>query len=542
MKKTHAEIAKIIFKALSLQSRGKIEEAIKILKEVKKDECDGNAFYGVQVTIASIYFGQGEYDEALKYCNLALKTTDNKLKVVVRKLQNKLYIAKGLYLYASKKRDEGIKEILKAPNIDEYIFVNFMKDLSLSDNTEKGVIQDIVPSILDSQKDNFFNSTIGEVSDEARGIYKEIYIQMLQIVALLQVTDEEEQNVAHYTTKAAAEQLLFARSPFRLNTTSTGNDPKEGLSLMECLKGVDITGLCRDAENKAFISCFTFNHESLNQFRLYGKDRGVEATGVSIVVRKGFFNESLISSIDGRKGIGFLQDLGSDTDKKKTEEGKAKNEEENQCLLEKLPLHRCVYIDPDTGKVASVGHRESYTFYREMDKDKKARISDSEAEKRIKAYRKKVEKILEEVKLQIEGNRATKNNPVVGLLPMIKKARTENKKIIELSVINNLLISLRYLVKHVAFKEEQECRIFSIQSVHDNKKIRPELQTSAKDAKFDNMFLEYKTSMAEYAYRVYFAPQTEGYDLFCDNVERYSLKTSTDKLKVMRCDFPFFKK
>lgn len=540
MDETEEKIANIIFEAQSLQSKGKIEEAIKILKAVKKGDYPKNLFYAVQVVIASIYLGQGDYDEALKYCNLALKTTDSKLGAIVKMVQNQAYMFKGLLLYMSKKCDEGIEEILKVPDIDEYGFINFMKDLSLSDDTE--IIQDIVSSILDAEKYNFFNSTIGEVSDKAREIYKEIYIQMLQIVALLQVTDEEEQNVAHYTTKTAAEQLLFARSPFRLNTTSTGNDPKEGLSLMECLKGVDTTGLCRDAENKAFISCFTFNHESLNQFRLYGKDRGVEATGVSIVVRKGFFNKSLISSIDGRKGIDFLQDLGRDTDKKKTEEGKAKNEEENQCLLEKLPLHRCIYIDPDTGKVASVGHRESYTFYREMDKDKKARINDTEAEKRIKAYRKKVEKILEEVKLQIEGNRATKNNPVVGLLPMIRKALTENRKIIELSVINNLLISLRYLVKHVAFKEEQECRIFSIQSVHGNKKIRPELQTSAKDAKFDNMFLEYKTSMAEYAYRVYFAPQTEGYDLFCDNVERYSQKTSTDKLKVMRCDFPFFKK
>ena len=57
------------------------------------------------------------------------------------------------------------------------------------------------------------------------------------------------------------------------------NDPTEGYLLNElmCLdKNIQIQDL-------AFITCFTLHHDSLNQFRLYGKNSQQEATGLSLV-------------------------------------------------------------------------------------------------------------------------------------------------------------------------------------------------------------------------------------------------------------------
>ena len=63
-------------------------------------------------------------------------------------------------------------------------------------------------------------------------------------------------------------------SAFRLNTINNVNDPSEGQLLLNYLKGVKETSFYApdfDEKLHAFVSCFTFNHDSLNQFRLYGK-------------------------------------------------------------------------------------------------------------------------------------------------------------------------------------------------------------------------------------------------------------------------------
>lgn len=63
------------------------------------------------------------------------------------------------------------------------------------------------------------------------------------------------------------------------------NDPKEGKTLLEYL---DI----HEPDKKqygAFIGCFSFNVNNLNQFRLYGKDENKEGIGVSIILPVGFF-------------------------------------------------------------------------------------------------------------------------------------------------------------------------------------------------------------------------------------------------------------
>lgn len=109
--------------------------------------------------------------------------------------------------------------------------------------------------------------------------------------------DEEkpfERKLAHYTSTYTSNLLLgndknnTRPSSFRLNTINNVNDPSEGQLLIRKLKGVknnSFVPLAFDEKFHAFISCFTFNHDSLNQFRLYGKQDNKEASGMSLVFK-----------------------------------------------------------------------------------------------------------------------------------------------------------------------------------------------------------------------------------------------------------------
>lgn len=107
--------------------------------------------------------------------------------------------------------------------------------------------------------------------------------------------------MAHYTSTYTTNKLVFKEdnkdrpSAFRLNTINNVNDPSEGKLLTNYLQDIKETSFYKpdfDEKLHAFISCFTFNHDSLNQFRLYGKEDNKEASGVSLVFNKEFFKET----------------------------------------------------------------------------------------------------------------------------------------------------------------------------------------------------------------------------------------------------------
>ena len=132
-------------------------------------------------------------------------------------------------------------------------------------------------------------------------------------------------------------------SYLRLNTVKNVNDPKEGKILKEYL---DISSTLESKHSLILISCFTFNHDSLNQFRLYGKENNLEASGVSIVFNNGFFNNQ-------NNRINFIGNI----EDKSIEDKK---------FIEKLPLYRCIYIYSDSkDKYINIAHRGNITFYRE---------------------------------------------------------------------------------------------------------------------------------------------------------------------------------
>ena len=99
--------------------------------------------------------------------------------------------------------------------------------------------------------------------------------------------------LAHYTSSSVCNKLFGVvneddSSSMRIGSSSYMNDPSEGEGLLELLKLQDL-----ELENKtdcsphnAFFACFSSRVNDLNQFRLYGKEDGVEASGCCLVFNK----------------------------------------------------------------------------------------------------------------------------------------------------------------------------------------------------------------------------------------------------------------
>src|SRR5690606_19617094 len=136
----------------------------------------------------------------------------------------------------------------------------------------------IISGMLDM--DAYLKETTKDCSVD-KNFYYYVYKISLKIIALLNVSEIEELTYSHYTTIETANSLIFNNSPFRLHSVTTANDPKEGYPLLNYL---DFTGKYSHNIYQAFVGSFTFNPDSLNQFRLYGKKENIEGSGIGLEV------------------------------------------------------------------------------------------------------------------------------------------------------------------------------------------------------------------------------------------------------------------
>ena len=147
-----------------------------------------------------------------------------------------------------------------------------------------------------------------------------------------------------------------------------------------------------------------------------------------------------------------------------------KPESNNKRLIGKSTLYRCIYLDPETG-YWTLAQRDKSTFYRQYKGEAKEKW-----EKYYESIPKKDEIV--EKYLFAEDN---KNKSVLSILKSISKELEESnapeeshtysieekQKILE--AVRFILLPLQYLVKHIAFQEEQECRIMYITQFRDEK-------------------------------------------------------------------------
>ena len=298
-------------------------------------------------------------------------------------------------------------------------------------------------------------------------------------------SEDFEKNIAHYTRPLIGFSLLNPTdeqrsSKFRLSTIKGVNDPTEGTILKDFLN----YGKKTEDDLITFISCFTFNHDSLNQFRLYGKEKGQEASGISLVFeRDKFFNQE-VSAFNtlSHQNVSFKDE--AFLDNKKIDGKQEESNKSNPLLVSTLPLYRCIYLESysdDKPFYLQLAQREELTFYREDEKSKPST--------RWKKYKKQIEQIEKNVK-----DKLTEIKEEISTLSLDEKIR---------EILEKILLPLRYLVKHSAFKEEQECRIIYIANICDNKiQMNPEQ---------GQMYVEYEPEVKKAIHKIYLSPGSEKY-------------------------------
>ena len=445
-------------------AQGKLDKAITAWSNIHRED-DSEAYTRAQFNLGVAYKDQGNLDKAITAWS-NIHREDNP-KAYARAQLN---LGK---IYAKSKKVKEAKEAYR--NAREFFYYE----------GERGYrIHRCPPEVIKKLRD------IAKNTDE--------------VLKSLQIIPDFESQVAHYSRASTAFTLLEKKrknqkpSHFRLSTIRGVNDPTEGLVLGKYWAQQGISETIHTNDTATFISCFTFNHDSLNQFRLYGKENGQEATGISLVFKEEFFSDQsdtlefiAAPSIDPPSKLG--KDSSNETEKS-----------ESNKLIGKSTLYRCIYLDPETGYL-TLAQRDKSTFYRE---NKKA------AKDQWDKYSTKISGIKGSVKNCLFDD----NNSVLSMLKSISKELEESnaseeshtysieekQKILE--AVRFILLPLQYLVKHIAFQEEQECRIMYTTHLHDEK--------IHHDWKTQEMYVEYEEHVLPHIDKIYLSPGSAKYQDF----------------------------
>lgn len=255
--------------------------------------------------------------------------------------------------------------------------------------------------------------------------------------------------LAHYTSPSVCERLFgivsdktndktddnypvdnSKVSPMRIGSSTYMNDPTEGEGLLELLNLQDL-----ELENKAdcptynaFFTCFSSRVNDLNQFRLYGKENGVEASGCCLVFNKNgdWLKEPDISASFGS----FTNKLNEDFEESVEADG-ADSEDEN------LPLYQVAYI----------AYQDEYIAEEKCEKwllnknNQSFGIRLKPIGKNPSWHQLRIDKLEE---------------ALIELMEKSNNISDEDKKALEY---------IRYLFKDFAFRDEEEFRLLKIEEI-----------------------------------------------------------------------------
>lgn len=436
------------------EEQGYIKEAVVAYSNTPKEERE--PYFRAQVNLGILYGKQGKLEDAILAYQVVTEEVEDQYAKAQFNLGN-IYRKQGRLedaILAYKKISINCEEFyikglwnLGACYLEQKKYLEFSNQLnSIQPIQEKYLAQ--VSYHLNLYRKIISKNLIEKLSPLGKKI--------IDLLNMLIVDQPEDQWIAHYTTPSVAYLMLDHKnqehpSKLRLNPIDFMNDPTEGalINRLFSLKAQEKPN-AQIEQHKSFIGCFTLHHDSLNQFRLYGKENQREASGVSLVLnRKQFFEEQSNFSFVNHN-LTNLQE-------------KSVGLDDEQPADFKLPLFRCIYFDPDSGLI-HVAQREEWTFCREKGSCQDNDWSD---------YKDKIDQVNDSVRVLIAEIKV--------LIKQINPAENSD----EAELIEEILLPLRYLIKHYAFKEEQECRTIYITQWNDSR-----IQL---DPKLNRVYVDYQS-------------------------------------------------
>ena len=293
----------------------------------------------------------------------------------------------------------------------------------------------------------------GDLFGTQEGTQKEktVIDDITTILAVLNIPPMELGSIplAHYTSPSVCERLFgivsdqtndktpvdrSKISPMRIGSSTYMNDPTEGEGLLELLNLQDL-----ELENKAdcpvhnaFFTCFSSRVNDLNQFRLYGKENGVEASGCCLVFNKSgdWLKEPDVSasfkSFTNKQNEGFKEPIEADV---------AGSKDEN------LPLYQVAYIAYYDEYIA----KEKCGKWLLNKNNQSFGIRLKPIGKNPSWHQFRIKKLEE---------------ALIGLIEKSNNISDENSKALEY---------IRYLFKDFAFRDEEEFRLLKIEQIGSDK-------------------------------------------------------------------------
>ena len=504
------------------QDQGKLDEAITAWSNIRREEADSETYAQAQLNLGAVYYAQEDLEQAIEaWSNIHREKAAPGTYAgaqfnlgLAYYAQGKAQLNLGNTYKAQGKLDDAITAWSNihrekaAPGTYAGAQLNLGEVYSLDKEKEEQSYE----AYNNAQEFSYYKPERGfkilKCPVEVRKNLHTVADNTDEVLKYLQIIPAFESKVAHYTRPQIAFNLFGDEknnknpSNFRLNTIRGVNDPVEGLVLSNYWDQQGIPETTYTNDTATFVSCFTFNHDSLNQFRLYGKEGGREATGVSLVFKKKFFNDQA-DTLDFIAGPST--DPSSKSEQIKPNETGKTESYNKKPLICKSTLYRCIYLDPETG-YWNLAQRDKSTFYREHDEDTDAK---EKWEKYYKLISKK-EECVEKYLFNKENNEINSISLILKSIftdenhPYNKYDKDEKQKILE--AIRFILLPLQYLVKHIAFQEEQECRIMYTTHLHDEK--------IHHDWEKQWMYVEYKEEVLPHIDKIWLSPGAAKYQDF----------------------------
>ena len=397
-----------------------VEHFQRLLEFVKQLEDKQNSLY-VKIN-AQYWFGRCDFAQAI-----SIKNSKDNAKILLKR-------AAGHFLYVLEQLEQ-LDDELEKKKLQRKIY-RYLKEIyflraiwTLYFKWKKQEIQE-----------NLFENREGNLTDA-----------ISTILAVLNIPPFElgEIPLAHYTSPSVCERLFGIVSdqtndkaddkdpidsnkvsPMRIGSSTYMNDPTEGEGLLELLNLQDL-----ELENKAdcpaynaFFTCFSSRVNDLNQFRLYGKENSVEASGCCLVFNKSgdWLKEPDISasfkSFTNKQNEGFKEPIEADG---------AGLEDEN------LPLYQVAYIAYQDEYIAE----EKCGKWLLNKNNQSFGIRLKPIGKNPSWHQLRIDKLEE---------------ALIELMEKSNNISDENKKALEY---------IRYLFKDFAFRDEEEFRLLKIEQI-----------------------------------------------------------------------------
>ncbi|WP_216597111.1 hypothetical protein [Ottowia sp. oral taxon 894] len=272
--------------------------------------------------------------------------------------------------------------------------------------------------------------------------------------------------LAHYTSPSACEKLFGIvhdkndvnnkekdpvdkqqATPMRISSSTYMNDPTEGEGLLELLNLQDL-----ELENKvdcpdhnAFFACFSSRINDLNQFRLYGKENGVEASGCCLVFNK---DGNWLKEPDVSVSFRSMAKKGDEYSREQPVEADISDADLEDV---NLPLYQVAYIAYKDEYLAG----DKCRIWLPSEDDQKFGIQLEPVGKNSSWHDFRIDELEKALKQLIDFFKEKSN------------INDEDREALE--YIRYPLEYIRYLFKDFAFRDEEEFRLLKIEKIGSNK-------------------------------------------------------------------------